>query len=615
MTRLRYGAVLAAALLAECGGVSSGTPAKARHNAAAHAWYLAGLDSLSLRLRELDTALAVLNAAPTAAQRAFISARTAYKRVELLVEHYSPAAADQMNGPALVRMAEDDPNRTPLPPEGFQVLEEGLFPLPAGDRGPALRAELSRLRSHTARVHSYATSLVFTDAELLEAIRLGLARIAALTLSGFDSPLAQRSLPEAQGALGGIRALLSLLKSDSAQKAQADVVRQVDSAVVALDGGAFDTFDRLTFLRSRLQPLAHAVAAYGAAAGHVTRDAPRLWRAGSASVLDADAFDPAGPVATRRRRASREEVALGETLFFEPRLSADGSRSCATCHRPERAFTDGLRRSLPLASAAGATLRNAPTVINSGLQSGSFYDLRTAYLEDQVTDVVRNPAEMHGDLDSVARRLVTDSAYAVHFRSAFGEDVAPDATHVRWAIASYVRSLTALNSRFDRFVRGGDDSLSIEERLGFNLFMGKAKCGTCHFLPLFNGTVPPTYLETEVEVLGVPARPVVEGAVIDPDEGRARITQLPVHRFAFKTPTLRNVELTAPYMHNGVYATLDEVVDFYNRGGGSGIGIDLPNQTLPPTPLRLTVREQRAVVAFLRTLTDTLVRRGPASGP
>ena len=146
---------------------------------------------------------------------------------------------------------------------------------------------------------------------------------------------------------------------------------------------------------------------------------------------------------------------------------------------------------------------------------------------------------------------------------------------------------------------------SSEERLGFNLFMGKGLCGTCHFAPLFNGTVPPAYTQTESEVIGVPSRAVTRNASIDPDVGRIAITRRPTQRHAFKTPTLRNVELTAPYMHNGVYRTLEEVLDFYNRGGGAGIGSEVPNQTLPFDKLNLTSAEQRAIIVFLRTLTDT----------
>jgi cytochrome c peroxidase len=128
--------------------------------------------------------------------------------------------------------------------------------------------------------------------------------------------------------------------------------------------------------------------------------------------------------------------------------------------------------------------------------------------------------------------------------------------------------------------------------------MGKAKCATCHFAPLFNGTTPPMYAESEVEVIGALVSPSSRKPTIDPDSGRHHVTRAEQHLHAFKVPTVRNVALTAPYMHNGAYRTLDEVVAFYNKGGGAGQGVSVPNQTLPV--------EQRALVAFMRALTDTV---------
>jgi len=130
--------------------------------------------------------------------------------------------------------------------------------------------------------------------------------------------------------------------------------------------------------------------------------------------------------------------------------------------------------------------------------------------------------------------------------------------------------------------------------------MGKAKCATCHFFPLFNGTVPPTYQETESEVLGTPA--TLAGKKVDADVGKFVLTNREPHRYAFKTPTVRQVAKTAPYMHNGVFRTLDEVVDFYDKGGGNGLGFNLANQTLPFDKLNLTQLEKKALVAFMKAM-------------
>ena len=201
-------------------------------------------------------------------------------------------------------------------------------------------------------------------------------------------------------------------------------------------------------------------------------------------------------------------------------------------------------------------------------------------------------ARRGGDLD-VASALGTSGDTAVSGRT------------LRLAVAAYVRSLTAMNSPFDRAVHGDEAALSAEAREGFTLFMGPAKCGTCHFAPLFSGALPPTMMENEPEVIGVPARDVRRRATIDPDSGRYTVRRIDQHLHAFKTPTLRNVALTAPYMHNGVFPTLESVVDFYDGGGGAGIGARLAHQTLPADSLRLTPPQKRAIVAFMKALTDT----------
>ena len=151
-------------------------------------------------------------------------------------------------------------------------------------------------------------------------------------------------------------------------------------------------------------------------------------------------------------------------------------------------------------------------------------------------------------------------------------------------------------------MRGDTSAMTKNEVNGMNLFMGKAKCATCHFMPLFNGTVPPNFAKTEHEVVGTPMD--AEGTRLSNDEGRYKYNMMPQLRNAYKTPGLRNVAETGPYMHNGVYKTLEEVVDFYNKGGGKGLGLPVENQTLPFDKLNLTDKEMKDLVAFMKTLSD-----------
>jgi cytochrome c peroxidase len=159
------------------------------------------------------------------------------------------------------------------------------------------------------------------------------------------------------------------------------------------------------------------------------------------------------------------------------------------------------------------------------------------------------------------------------------------------------------NAKIDRYF-ADKGTLTESELKGFNLFSGKAKCATCHFIPVYTGTVPPWFNNSESEVIGVPETAAWNNASVDDDEGRYYVTQLPQLRYSFKTPTIRNSEKTAPYMHNGVYKTLEEVIKFYKLGGGNGIGMNLEYQTLPFDNLNLTDEEMQDILNFLKTLSD-----------
>ncbi len=141
---------------------------------------------------------------------------------------------------------------------------------------------------------------------------------------------------------------------------------------------------------------------------------------------------------------------------------------------------------------------------------------------------------------------------------------------------------------------------------GFNLFMGKAQCGTCHFAPLFNGLLPPYYTVTELEVLGVPENGSLTQPLWDHDEGRFSVFPINFYKGAFKTPTVRNAAVTAPYMHNGSFRTIEDVIEFYNKGGGAGIGLATVTQTLSADPLHLTKTEVKDIEDFINALTDKL---------
>ncbi|MCA0377375.1 MAG: cytochrome-c peroxidase [Gemmatimonadetes bacterium] len=587
---------------------STATPTdSARASAALDVWR-AAVDTLAERVDVLTAHVKALrdSASVTAARHAFSDARRAFKHAEIGLEYYAPSTTREMNGPALPEVEESEGPEYVVPPMGFQVIEEQLFgddPVVVRD---ALVQEVITLQAVVRRAQTMLAAQRTTSAHVFDAARLELARITTLGLAGFDSPVADAALPEAVWALEGVtRSLAPWQWNDAAAARWQDAGSAAARALRAPT--ARNDADFASLIADYLVPLAHALQALRTARGVGVPQDRRAFRLTAASPLDAGAFDVAAFSYTPDSAAAPSRAALGERLFTDRRLSRDGQRACTSCHVPSRAFTDGLRTAR--ATDGSALARNTPTIINVGLQVGSFADLRTAFLEDQVTDVIENAAEMHGSLAAVAGVLARDTSVVSQFRTAFGSAHAQDSTvtplRIRAALAAYMRSLSRLDAPVDRALRGDAHALTDAARRGLNLFVGKARCASCHFLPLTNGTVPPAYQRTEVEVLGVPQRADTAGASVDADVGRFRVTRAAPHRHAFRTPSLRNVALTAPYMHNGAYRTLEQVIDFYARGGGAGIGVHLDNQTLPRDRLDLSARDRRDLVAFLEALTDT----------
>jgi cytochrome c peroxidase len=285
-------------------------------------------------------------------------------------------------------------------------------------------------------------------------------------------------------------------------------------------------------------------------------------------------------------------ASLGERLFFENRLSRSGNTGCASCHRPERAFSDVGRTSQADDGKAGR--RNAPSLINSGALPSLLWDGRLRTLEQQALEPWKR-GEMGITVAEAARRLRGIPEYVDLFREHLGQ--APSASGMAAALAAYQRTLIPRENRFERYLRGGDQRLlSHIERDGHLIFEQRAGCGTCHVIqPAFRDGAPLQLSDFQFHNTGVAYR----GNGRFADAGRAEVTKRNADRGAFRTPALRNLGRTAPYMHDGSIRNLKDVVEFYDRGGRPN-----PNLDRAIRPLYLTDYEKEALVAFLLTLDD-----------
>jgi cytochrome c peroxidase len=285
---------------------------------------------------------------------------------------------------------------------------------------------------------------------------------------------------------------------------------------------------------------------------------------------------------TEGNSTTRDRVALGRRLFFDRALSADRTVSCSSCHRPEHLFTDTTAVSPGVYGRRGH--RNTPSLLNVAYARHLTWDGRSRTLEEQVLKPIQDPVEMDLSLDSVVLRLSAIADYQAAFHLAYAEPVSADG--VSRALAAYLRTLRSGDAPVDRFHAGVATAITAEARAGFHLFVGKARCSLCHW--------GPTFSDGEFHNTGVSARSGFH------DDGRYARTGAGADLRAFRTAALRNVARTAPYMHDGSFATLEEVVDFYDGGGGPDEGRDVDLR-----PLGLTAAEKRSLLAFLLALTGS----------
>ncbi len=541
----------------------------------------------------------------------FLSSRNKYKEIETFIIQFFPGDALAINQPDLPYPEEDDEVSIMYEPHGFQVLERLIFTDSSAEGAVQTRLEIDYILELIKKWPEMVENVEFPPREIFEASQLGMIRTFMVGLTNIETPFCKNAFPEALAYTASLQELLSeMYVSDSMwmESLQRELYPAFDALKRVLkEESAKEQPDFFIIYSKYYIPVSEIL---GKVRHFVVPD--NFFNTTAINLEIRSIFDPASFntyffVPGKKVSSQKEVTDLGRILFFDPALSSNNERACASCHNPDLAFSDGLTVSRSFEKHTMLE-RNAPGLLNAVLQKKLFHDGRSFSFENQASEVLNNPDEMHADFAEVSLKLRRSSEYVKLFSEAFRNtpDTLITSRSILVAIAEYERSLVALNSRFDKTIRGHADLLSEDEKKGFNLYVGKANCASCHFTPLFNGTVPPEYVETEMEVIGVPGNADIDHPVKDRDPGRVAIIPMEIYRGAFKTPGLRNVELTGPYMHNGVFRTLEEVIEFYDRGGGRGIGLETPNQTMITDSLNLTEEEKVQLVLFLKTLTDTI---------
>lgn len=553
---------------------------------------MAGLDSLASETNKENAKLI------------FSQIRSDFKKAEAYAAYLNPEIGHRANGPALPVFKED--SERVIPPLGLQKIEETIY---EGELDRNLLNEIKITKGLFQNLLDYLNKKELNAQRFFMCTHEQLLRIISFSISGFDTPISQLGLEEAIVSLSSLETVyersIKPLILENQPMLNESFKNNIAAAINFIESNKdFETFDRYTFIRDYMNPITRDWVSIRKASGLWDSVDYKVFNYDAPTFFESNTFNSDFFMPVTSRNATKAQLKLGERLFFEPKLSEAGNMACATCHIPSKAYADGMVANL---DNKGNTLkRNTPTLINSIYQRGLFWDGRSATLNDQISSVFTNEAEFNTSVHQFSENILQDSSYFELFREAYGR-VPKKNREVVNSIAAYISTLNGMNSKFDRNIRAEKNTFTDQEKLGMNLFMGKALCATCHFMPLTNGSVPPFYSETEKEVIGVPE--TSENLSLDDDDGFYWRWKQAIHKGMFKTPTVRNAEITAPYMHNGVYNTLEEVMDFYNKGGGAGLGFELQHQTLPFDNLNLTQEEIDAIISFIKTLTDDSISK------
>ncbi len=543
--------------------------------------------------------------------------RMAFKKIEFVFDYLEPGYSYlYVNGGPLPKLHKEVAEIDIIPPNGLQRLDELVFSEEMSECLPEIIIRTNELVEAIAFIKESHLNDSITQQNTFEFLRSGIVRVFTLGLTGFDTPGSGNGIEESLASLESMRNAFTFYNVELIGNRKYlfdNILSLYDDGISFIENNNdFDSFDRMGFLKNVINPLYKELYTFQKELGIDTSSLNmHAQNYNTENLFDEDFMDR--NYYTRYTYSdvnNKAAIKLGKTLFYDPILSRNIDMSCTSCHNPKKGFADGLAKSQTNRPNV-FTKRNSPTLIDAAYSSKYFWDMREHDLENQVAHVVEDSLEFNIGFAVIEKRLNQSVEYVKMFEAAFGgiSGKAINRRSISNAIASYVNTLTSFDSPFDQYVRGKNEYYSDSARVGFNLFMGKAACGTCHFAPAFNGSVPPFYSDAESEVLGVTEGYDTKNPVLDKDMGRSQnLRKGDAHSHfdhSFKTVTVRNSALTAPYMHNGLFETLEDVINFYNDGGGAGMGIDIDNQTLASDSLHLTDLEKLQLIEFLHSLTDT----------
>jgi cytochrome c peroxidase len=443
--------------------------------------------------------------------------------------------------------------------------------------------------------------------------RLFILNLAAIYTTGFECADTSLIIPELRFMLADVGKIYSSFNENfSSTTLSANYLSLYDSALTFVNSQPlnYTLFDHFTFIRDYVNPLFKLNQQFIRQYGVTTKSfVDYSLNNSSNSIFSKDLYfgqNAKGVFLRVNDQNTLQEIErIGKLLFYDPILSANNQRSCNSCHKSTNYFTDTLASSSLQFDRQNSLPRNTPSLINSTFNHLLMLDGKHISLQNQGKDVITNPLEMGSNEKEVVQKILNCSEYKKAFKSFLKytpQEKEVTIEHIISAITLYYSKFSTYYAPFDEAINT-NKTIQPEVKQGFNLFMSKAQCATCHFVPQFNGVKPP-YVGSEFEVLGVPADTACKN--LSQDKGRYGFNSAGEMLHAFRTGSLRNTEHTKPYMHNGVFTTMEQVVDFYDAGGGAGKGLKVNNQTLSSDSLKLTTNEKKNLILFLRSLNENI---------
>jgi len=595
--------------------------------------YYKSISDLETEFTTLEKVIEQNDPASVAGKKAILAelyiCRKELKKSDFWTRYLDETAYWSLNGPLPVEWESEVyiPLEIPHKSEGFGLtVLENMLDSNIRDKEALKKMVLPSIATISVyKIDSITKSLARYDHFFL-CNRLFLLNLAAIYTTGFECPNNDNIIPELRAMLADAGNIYTAYNSSFPQYPLKEEYMNLYEKLKIFANSQpsdFQQFDNYRFIRDYVNPLfalnQQYIRGYKV---HPINTNDYTLNDSATSIFKKDLYTGQNTLGIYSGITDPKLIAqikeIGKMLFYDPILSGNNERSCVSCHKPTEGYTDTAASTALDFDKVNRLPRNTPSLLNVVYNHLLMWDGKRINLQDQARGVITSPTEMgseENEMGSMEVDVLKKVLSCKEYKEAFerfkkytykNKKVTFD--HIISAITAYESDFSNFTSPFDACMNREKDASS-ECKKGFNLFMGKAQCGICHYIPTFNGVRPP-YVESEFEVLGVPADKKV--TTLSADSGRADVYYSTEMLHAFRTNTVRNSSYTKPYMHNGVFSTMQEVLDFYNAGGGVGKGlIKVKNQTLSPQPLHLTNDEMAELLTFIRSLDENITTEIP----